>query len=121
MIFSGYSLAWIPLSGLRANDTMLDAGGSSSTGCRLEENNGYFLFGKAVGTGHNQLRPLEPDLDRFPISIPDGLEDFALDKKFATLIAGRGCIYNCVFCDIRKFYGQPYRTSETHKKSGKCG
>jgi len=56
---------------------------------------------------HNQLRPLEPDLDRFPFPFRPEMKEFALDKKYATLIAGRGCIYNCVFCDIQTFYGQP--------------
>jgi anaerobic magnesium-protoporphyrin IX monomethyl ester cyclase len=56
---------------------------------------------------NNQLRPLEPVLDNFPVPFRPDFDDFALDKKFATIIAGRGCIYNCAFCDIHKFYGQP--------------
>ncbi len=52
------------------------------------------------------LRPLEPDLDAFPLPFRSKLEEYALDKKYATLLAGRGCIYNCAFCDIREFYGQ---------------
>jgi radical SAM superfamily enzyme YgiQ (UPF0313 family) len=55
---------------------------------------------------NNQLRPLEPDLDAFPLPFRPEMKEYALDNKYATLLAGRGCIYNCVFCDIREFYGQ---------------
>jgi anaerobic magnesium-protoporphyrin IX monomethyl ester cyclase len=55
---------------------------------------------------NNTLRPLEPDLDAFPLPFRPGIKEYALEKKYATLLAGRGCIYNCVFCDIREFYGQ---------------
>jgi anaerobic magnesium-protoporphyrin IX monomethyl ester cyclase len=64
-------------------------------------------FMKDGAVVNNQLRPLEPVLDNFPVPFRPDLDDFALDKKFATIIAGRGCIYNCAFCDIHKFYGQP--------------
>ena len=56
---------------------------------------------------HTPLRALEPDLDSFPFPFRSGLKEFALGKKYATLIAGRGCVYHCAFCDIREFYGQP--------------
>lgn len=56
---------------------------------------------------HNELRALEPDLDAFPFPHRPGLEEYALEKKYATLLAGRGCIYKCAFCDIREFYSQP--------------
>jgi anaerobic magnesium-protoporphyrin IX monomethyl ester cyclase len=55
----------------------------------------------------NPLRALEPDLDAFPIPFRPGIEKYGLDKKFATLLAGRGCVYHCAFCDIREFYGPP--------------
>ena len=55
---------------------------------------------------HNPLRALEPDLDQFPIPHRPELKVFALEKKYATILAGRGCIYNCAFCDIREFYKQ---------------
>ena len=55
---------------------------------------------------NNQLRPLEPELDAFPLPIRQEIKEFALDIKYATLLAGRGCIYNCAFCDIREFYRQ---------------
>lgn len=56
---------------------------------------------------NNELRPLEADLDNFPIPYRPPLQEYALDKKYATLLAGRGCIYDCIFCDIREFYSPP--------------
>jgi radical SAM superfamily enzyme YgiQ (UPF0313 family) len=56
---------------------------------------------------NNPLRPLEPDLDVFPYPFRSMAKEYALGKKYTTLLAGRGCIYNCAFCDIREFYGQP--------------
>ncbi len=56
---------------------------------------------------HNELRALEPDLDAFPFPHRTGLEEYALEKKYATLLAGRGCFHKCAFCDIREFYNQP--------------
>jgi len=56
---------------------------------------------------NNELRPLEPDLDAFPYPFRPELKEYALEKKYATLLAGRGCIYNCAFCDIREFYSHP--------------
>lgn len=56
---------------------------------------------------NNDLRPLEPDLDAFPYPVRPELKEYALEKKYATLLAGRGCIYKCTFCDIREFYSQP--------------
>jgi len=35
------------------------------------------------------------------------LKDFAVGKKFATILAGRGCVYGCSFCSIREFYSKP--------------
>jgi radical SAM superfamily enzyme YgiQ (UPF0313 family) len=53
------------------------------------------------------LRPLEKDLDRFPFPARRSLMDFAPGKKFATILAGRGCMYDCSFCNTREFYGAP--------------
>ena len=39
----------------------------------------------------NPLRPLETDLDRFSPPVRPPAREFALGKKFATLLAGRGC------------------------------
>ncbi len=55
----------------------------------------------------NRLRPLESDLDRFPYPARAPLQKVVFEKKFATIIAGRGCIHNCSFCNVRKFYSLP--------------
>jgi anaerobic magnesium-protoporphyrin IX monomethyl ester cyclase len=54
----------------------------------------------------NPLRPLELNLDNFPLPERSPLEEYALDKKFSTILAGRGCIHDCAFCNIREFYKQ---------------
>lgn len=86
--------------------TMLELADHLQKGAEWRKTRGisYLDNGELV---NNPLRALEPDLDTFPFPFRSELKDFALDKKYATLIAGRGCIYNCVFCDIQKFYGQP--------------
>lgn len=55
----------------------------------------------------SSLRPLVRDLDRFspPVRLP--LQEYAFGKKYATLLAGRGCVNNCYFCSIREFYAKP--------------
>jgi anaerobic magnesium-protoporphyrin IX monomethyl ester cyclase len=67
-------------------------------GIAFKENNNVFA---------NNLCPLEPDLDNFPIPARPPLKEYALGKNYATLIAGRGCYYNCGFCSIQQFYKQP--------------
>jgi len=51
----------------------------------------------------NPLRPVEPDLDKFPIPRRSPLREYALGKKFATILAGRGCVNNCSFCYLREY------------------
>ncbi len=55
----------------------------------------------------NPLRPLEENLDNFPAPVRQPLKEYALGRKYATLLAGRGCYYNCSFCSIREFYSKP--------------
>jgi len=55
----------------------------------------------------NPLRALEDDLDNFPPPLRPPLRELVPGFKFATLLASRGCRYNCVFCSIRQFYSQP--------------
>ena len=64
----------------------------------------YLVNGSAV---QNDLRPLEEDLDNFPIPVRKPLKEYVLGKKYSTLLAGRGCLYNCTFCSIREFYSKP--------------
>ncbi|MCK7538268.1 MAG: cobalamin-dependent protein [Marinilabiliales bacterium] len=53
------------------------------------------------------MRPLEKDIDVFPFPARRPLADYIPGVKFATLIAGRGCRYNCSFCNTREFYQTP--------------
>jgi len=55
----------------------------------------------------NALRPLETNLDSLPPPVRAPLPEFALGKQQTTLLASRGCFYNCSFCSIRNFYSKP--------------
>ena len=55
----------------------------------------------------NPLRPLESDLDRFPPPVRQPLKECAFGRKYATILAGRGCYHNCAFCSVRRFYSGP--------------
>ena len=59
------------------------------------------------GPEANPLRPLEPDLDRFPPPVRMPPREYLPGRLYATILAGRGCLYNCSFCSIRTFYSQP--------------
>ena len=52
----------------------------------------------------NPLRPLERDLDKYPYPLRTTLPDYAFGRKYATILAGRGCVYNCSFCNLKQFY-----------------
>jgi radical SAM superfamily enzyme YgiQ (UPF0313 family) len=54
----------------------------------------------------NPLRPLENDLDKFPFPIRSHPAEYAFDRKFATILAGRGCVHDCLFCNIKEYYKQ---------------
>ncbi len=54
----------------------------------------------------NQLRPLEKELDKLPFPLRTNLKEYAIGKKCTTIIAGRGCVHNCSFCNEREFYRQ---------------
>jgi len=64
----------------------------------------YIENGKLM---QNELRALEPDLDNFPWPVRHKPGEYALGKTYTTILAGRGCIHDCIFCDIREFYGPP--------------
>jgi anaerobic magnesium-protoporphyrin IX monomethyl ester cyclase len=58
------------------------------------------------------LRLPEMDLDKFPFPVRTRPGNFALDRKFSTLIVGRGCINNCSFCNNTEYIRQslvPFR------------
>lgn len=56
------------------------------------------------GIVETPLRPLEPDLDRIPWPYRPPLKEYAFGKRYATLIAGRGCLYDCSYCNAREFF-----------------
>lgn len=53
------------------------------------------------------LRPLEDNLDKFPLPVRKPAKPQVLGRKVVNILAGRGCHYNCSFCSIRSFYAQP--------------
>jgi anaerobic magnesium-protoporphyrin IX monomethyl ester cyclase len=55
---------------------------------------------------YNNVRPPETDLDKYPFPNRSAIKNYAFDKKFTTIIAGRGCIHNCSFCNTREYYRQ---------------
>jgi anaerobic magnesium-protoporphyrin IX monomethyl ester cyclase len=54
----------------------------------------------------NPLRKIEKDLDKFHVPNRSPLKEYAFGKKNATLIAGRGCVNNCSFCNAREYFRQ---------------
>lgn len=65
----------------------------------------YRKDGKPVS---NKLRPLIDDLDTLPIPLRINIDKYqCMGKKYTHIIASRGCIRNCAFCSINKFYGTP--------------
>ena len=56
---------------------------------------------------NNSLRPLERNLDKFPFPTRKKFRNYVLGTTYTTMLAGRGCVHDCIFCDIREFYQQP--------------
>ncbi len=52
----------------------------------------------------NPLRLPEIHLDKFPFPLRSHFKEYAFGKKFTVIIAGRGCVHNCSFCNTREFY-----------------
>jgi anaerobic magnesium-protoporphyrin IX monomethyl ester cyclase len=67
----------------------------STQGIAYRQNNEIFF---------NKLKPLETDLDKFPLPFRPTIRKYAFEIPFSTLLAGRGCLNNCSFCNTRKFY-----------------
>jgi radical SAM superfamily enzyme YgiQ (UPF0313 family) len=61
----------------------------------------YKKKGKII---NNPLRPLEKDLDKYPFPMRFPLKEYAFGKKYAAILAGRGCAYNCSYCCLREYY-----------------
>lgn len=56
---------------------------------------------------HNAPRPLIRDLDSLPFPERQGVSTFFRGLGAATLVASRGCLYDCSFCSIQGFYAEP--------------
>lgn len=50
-------------------------------------------------------RPLIADLDSLPPVARDEPKEVGGGLLMASMLASRGCLYNCAFCSIRQFYG----------------
>lgn len=65
----------------------------------------YRKDGKPVS---NDLRPLISDLDALPFPLRSKERGHqCMEKRCAFIVASRGCVRNCSFCSIRKFYQIP--------------
>lgn len=54
----------------------------------------------------NPARPLEKNIDIFPFPQRAVLSEYLPGMKYATILAGRGCVNNCSFCNVREYYIQ---------------
>jgi radical SAM superfamily enzyme YgiQ (UPF0313 family) len=53
----------------------------------------------------NPPRPLITDLDQLPRLARGEPHVLSRGVRTASMLASRGCLYNCAFCSIRQFYG----------------
>jgi anaerobic magnesium-protoporphyrin IX monomethyl ester cyclase len=67
----------------------------------------------------NPLRKVETALDNFPYPIRSPLREYVPGKKFATILAGRGCIYNCSFCSVNEYYKESSAPAKRLRIPGK--
>jgi anaerobic magnesium-protoporphyrin IX monomethyl ester cyclase len=91
--------------------TLLDLACNIRSGTGWETIKGL-VFRKESKIIVNPLRPHETDLDRLPYPVRSPLREYALGEKYATLIAGRGCLNNCAFCNNSEYM----RQSSVHTK-----
>lgn len=52
----------------------------------------------------NPPRPLIADLDQLPLVYRDEPRTVWAGVRVASMLASRGCLFNCSFCSIRRFY-----------------
>jgi anaerobic magnesium-protoporphyrin IX monomethyl ester cyclase len=52
----------------------------------------------------NPLRPFEKVLDNFPLPVRSLFAESGFKLRSATILAGRGCVHSCSFCNIKAFY-----------------
>jgi anaerobic magnesium-protoporphyrin IX monomethyl ester cyclase len=55
----------------------------------------------------NPARPLVADLNTLSPPIRSAPRTMSRGIRVASLLASRGCLYNCSFCSVRQFYGGP--------------
>ena len=87
--------------------TICDLANCLKTGEDWRKINGiaYRANGKPLS---NKLRPMISDLDVLPFPTRRRQEEFiCMGINYATILASRGCIRNCSFCSVRKFYTTP--------------
>ncbi|MDX9904372.1 MAG: cobalamin-dependent protein, partial [Bacteroidales bacterium] len=70
---------------------------------RKVNNLAYPENGKIIRT---PLRKPENDLDIFPVPVRRPLREYVSGIRYATILSGRGCLYNCSFCNTREYYTQ---------------
>ena len=63
----------------------------------------YIENGKIIT---NPIWPQEKDIDKFPFPSRSSFKTYAFKQKFTVILAGRGCVHNCSFCNTRAFYRQ---------------
>ena len=63
-------------------------------------------FRNGDGIIKNPALPMEKELDIFPFPLRNFFREYAFGRKFTAILAGRGCTYNCTFCNTREFYRQ---------------
>ena len=61
-------------------------------------------FRSARGPRQTALRKVERHLDHLPIPIRISTTSTLGGLKVASVLASRGCYYNCTYCSIRQFY-----------------
>ena len=64
------------------------------------------VFKKKVKLVVNLPHPPEMDLNKFPYPVRSPLKEYVLGEKYSTLIAGRGCLNNCSFCNNSEYLKQ---------------
>jgi anaerobic magnesium-protoporphyrin IX monomethyl ester cyclase len=76
----------------------------------------YRENGKPVS---NELRPLISDLDTIPFPLRNEERPFkCMEKNCAFILASRGCVRDCSFCSIRKFYSTARGKLRRSRSSG---
>lgn len=83
---------------------------SDLLGHLAEPNQWQHIQGLAFRRGSDTIltptRPLIADLDSLPPIFRDKPREAIAGLPMASMLASRGCLFNCSFCSIRQFYGK---------------